>query len=63
MVVDRLREVHGPRVRRHRSREFRTFLDHVEASVPEGLDIHIVMDNHSTHKTKEIRDWFAKRPR
>ena len=56
-------EVIGKCFRRHRSREFRRFLDHVEASVPEGLDIHIVMDNDSTHKTKEVRDWFAKRPR
>ena len=27
------------------------------------LDVHIVMDNYGTHKTKLIRDWFAKRPR
>ena len=33
------------------------------ANVPDGLDIHVVMDNASTHKTKLIRDWFAKRPR
>ena len=25
--------------------------------------MHIVMDNYGTHKTKLIRDWFAKRPR
>ena len=49
---------------RHReSREFRKFLDLVEANVPADLDIHIVMDNYGTHKTKAIRDWFAKRPR
>lgn len=48
---------------RHRSREFRKFLDRIEASVPDDLDIHIVMDNYATHKTKPIRDWFAKRPR
>ena len=30
---------------------------------PADLDIHIVMDNYGTHKTKAIRDWFAKRPR
>ncbi len=52
----------GKCFRRHRSREFRRFLDHVEANVPEDLDIHIVMDNYSTHKTKEVRDGFAKRP-
>ena len=49
--------------RRHRSREFRKLLDHVEAKVPTDLDIHIVMDNYSMHKTKEVRDWFAKSPR
>jgi transposase len=48
---------------RHRAREFRKFLDEVEHNVPTDLDIHIVMDNASSHKTKLIRDWFAKRPR
>jgi len=48
---------------RHRAAEFRKFLDEVERNVPEGLDVHIVMDNYATHKTKLIRDWFAKRPR
>jgi transposase len=49
--------------RRHRSREFRSFLDTIEANVPADLDIHIVMDNYGTHKTTSIRNWFAKRPR
>jgi len=48
---------------RHRAREFRRFLDTVENNVPADLDIHVVMDNASSHKTKLIRDWFAKRPR
>jgi transposase len=48
---------------RHRAREFRRFLDEVEMNVPDGLDVHIVMDNASSHKTKLIRGWFAKRPR
>jgi transposase len=48
---------------RHRAAEFRRFLDTVEASVPDQRDIHVVMDNVSSHKTKLIRDWFAKRPR
>jgi transposase len=47
---------------RHRAREFRRFLDEVERNVPNDLDIHVVMDNASSHKTKLIRDWFAKRP-
>ena len=49
--------------RRHRSAEFRKFLDAVDASVPAGLDVHLVMDNYATHKTPLIRDWLAKRPR
>jgi len=49
--------------RRHRSQEFRRFLDTIEANVPADLDIHIIMDNYGTHKTASIRNWFAKRPR
>ena len=48
---------------RHRSTEFRKFLDQIEANAPGDLDIHLVMDNYATHKTKPIRDWLAKRPR
>ena len=47
---------------RHRASEFRKFLDEVERNVPAGLDIHVVMDNASSHKTKLIRNWFARRP-
>ena len=56
-------EIIGKCFPRHRAREFRKFLDLVEANVPADLDIHIVMDNYGTHKTKAIRGWFAKRPR
>src|ERR1700730_5724171 len=48
---------------RHRSVEFRRFLDLIEDQVPVGLDVHIIVDNYSTHKTAIIRKWFAKRPR
>lgn len=48
---------------RHRAREFRKFLDEIEASVPSDLDVHLVMDNYATHKTPLIRSWLAKRPR
>jgi transposase len=48
---------------RHRSVEFRQFLDVIEAQVPAGLDVHIIVDNYGTHKTAIIRKWFAKRPR
>jgi len=49
--------------RRHRSIEFRHFLDTIDAAVPADLDIHLVLDNYGTHKTPMIRRWLAKRPR
>ena len=56
-------QVIGQLHRRHRSVEFRKFLDLIEAQVPASLDVHIILDNYSTHKTAIIRKWFAKRPR
>ncbi len=49
--------------KRHRSIEFRRFLDTIESSVPADLDVHLIVDNYNTHKTALIRNWFAKRPR
>jgi transposase len=49
--------------RRHRAREFRKFLDLIDKSVPADLDVHLIIDNASTHKTAAIQRWFAKRPR
>src|SRR6516162_2139626 len=49
--------------RRHRSVEFRQFLDAVDAAVPKKLEVHLIMDNYGTHKTALIRNWLAKRPR
>jgi transposase len=49
--------------RRNRSREFRTFLDRIDASVPRSLNVHLVLDNYGTHKTPLIWSWLAKRPR
>jgi transposase len=49
--------------RRHRSIEFRKFLDAIDAAVPPALAIHLIMDNYGTHKTALIQRWLAKRPR
>ncbi len=49
--------------RRHRSVEFRKFLDTIEDSVPTDLDVHLIVDNYGTHKTDLVRRWFARRPR
>jgi transposase len=53
----------GQTQRRHRSVEFRSFLDTIERNVPPQLDIHLILDNYGTHKTQLIRDWLAKRQR
>jgi transposase len=53
----------GQTHRRHRSAEFRTFLDTIEKNVPAELDVHLILDNYGTHKTELIRNWLTKRPR
>ena len=49
--------------RRHRHQEFLKFLKRIDKNVPSGLDVHLVCDNYGTHKTPEIQDWLARRPR
>jgi transposase len=49
--------------RRHRAEEFRDFLDAVDAAVPPGLEVHVVLDNASIHKAPPIRAWLLERPR
>jgi transposase len=49
--------------RRHRSVEFRKFLDHIDANVPEDLDVHLIVDNYGTHKTALIQRWLVRHPR
>jgi transposase len=48
---------------RHRAVEFRRFLNQINRSVPEELDVHLVVDNVSTHKTPEIKKWLVRHPR
>lgn len=47
----------------HRHQEFLQFMRHIDANVPPELDIHLILDNYSTHKHQKVRAWFAKRPR
>src|SRR2546428_478955 len=49
--------------RRQRAREFRKFLDTINARVPATLDVHLIFDNSSTHKTPAIHRWLARHPR
>ena len=48
---------------RHRAEEFRRFLNTIDKAVPEHLEIHVVLDNSSTHKTPSIQRWLLRHPR
>ncbi len=56
-------EVIGQCYRRHRSAEFLKFLRVIDQSVPKDQEIHLVLDNYSTHKTALIHNWLLRRPR
>jgi transposase len=56
-------EVIADMTARHRAEEFRRFLNLIEKSVPAHLDVHVVLDNSSTHKTPTIQRWLARHPR
>ena len=48
---------------RHRQEEFLRFLRSIDRETPKLLDIHLILDNYSTHKTPRVEQWFAKHPR
>ena len=50
-------------LRRHRSIEFKKFLAKMDAVFPDGLQVHLVCDNHSTHKSPTVITWLAAHPR
>lgn len=56
-------EVTGRTFSRQRARELRAFLNEIQANVPEELDIHIILDNASAHKSALIRRWLERHPR
>ncbi|HEY9336127.1 MAG TPA: IS630 family transposase [Kribbella sp.] len=48
---------------RHRAIEFKKFLQTIDREVPADLDVHVVLDNASTHKTPAVKRWLAAHPR
>jgi len=53
-------KVIGELHRRHRSTEFRKFLDRIDAEVPTDLEVHLILDNYGTHKTPLIHRWLPR---
>jgi transposase len=49
--------------KRHRAQEFLAFLRQIDRATPAQLDLHLIVDNSSTHTTDAIRDWLEDHPR
>jgi transposase len=56
-------KVIGRVTKRHRAKEFLDFLRQIDRSTPKGLDLHIILDNSSTHKTPDVKKWMKSHPR
>jgi transposase len=48
---------------RHRTVEFKKFLMQIDDAVPADLDVHLILDNYTTHKTKAVKSWLVAHPR
>lgn len=56
-------KVLGQLSERHRAKEFLEFLARIDRTVAPELDLHLILDNSSTHKTAEVRAFLAEHPR
>lgn len=56
-------QVMGRITQRHRAKEFLDFLKQIDRATPAGLDLHLILDNSSTHKTPAVRAWLDEHPR
>lgn len=56
-------KVMGRVTKRHRAKEFLDFLRQMDRSTPKDLDLHVILDNSSTHKTPEVKKWLTDHPR
>ena len=48
---------------RHRHQEFIRFLKKIDGESPTGLDLHLIVDNHGTHKHPRVKSWLQRHPR
>jgi transposase len=53
----------GRCMQRHRHQEFIRFLNAIEAAVPAGKLVHVILDNYATHKHPKVMQWLARHPR
>ena len=48
---------------RHRHTEFIKFLNTIDREVPEGLQVHLILDNYATHKHTQVQKWMKRHKR
>ena len=53
----------GRCMQRHRHQEFIRFLNAIEADVPAGKLVHVILDNYAAHKHPKVRGWLTCHPR
>ena len=53
----------GRCMQRHRHQEFIRFLNAIEAQVPAGKVVHLILDNYGAHKHPKVRAWLARHER
>ena len=53
----------GRCMQRHRHQEFIRFLNAIEAKVPAGKLVHVILDNYATHKHPKVLRWLERHPR
>jgi transposase len=56
-------KVIGRCMQRHRHQEFIRFLNAIEAEVPVGKIVHVILDNYGAHKHPKVRAWLGRHPR
>jgi len=56
-------EVIAKTKQQHRSKDFIDFLREIDRNVPSGLDVHVILDNLSAHKSPAVKRWLARHPR
>jgi transposase len=48
---------------RHRAEEFIKFLNQLEKEIPADQEVHLIMDNYSTHKSAKVQRWLKPKKR
>ena len=56
-------KVIGACMPKHRQDEFLKFLKKIDRETPSSIDLHLIVDNYGSHKTKRVKEWLAKHPR